>query len=279
MNEISKTDRFAISTWSLHRALGSTRPYRPGDQGVSRLQPTYGEGTVDIIDLPAALRDHGISRLEICSFHLPALSPSYLAELSDAFTQSDVRVQTLLVEEGDLSDADTAERDAAWMASWIPIAAALKADNMRVIAGKSQPTEDALARAEGHLRWLAQQTEGTGIRVVVENWFALLPGAREVNRLLGALEGKVGLNGDFGNWTGPGKYDELSRIMGKAELCHAKAHYGSEGMDAQDYRRCVQLSEAAGYKGNYTLIYDSEFYASEWSGIVEQRNAIERILG
>jgi hypothetical protein len=67
--------------------------------------------------------------------------------------------------------------------------------------------------------------------------------------------------------------------MGKAELCHAKAHYGSEGMDAQDYRRCVQLSEAAGYKGNYTLIYDSEFYANEWSGIVEERKAIERILG
>jgi sugar phosphate isomerase/epimerase len=278
MTDNSKTDRFAVSTWSLHRALGATYPYRPGDVREPERQPTYGEGVVDLIDLPAALRDHGISRLEICSFHLPTLSASYLAELSDAFLRSGIRVQTLLVEDGDLSNPETAARDAEWMASWIPVAAALKAENMRVIAGKAQPTEEALARAEEHLRRLAQQAEGSGIRIVLENWFALLPGPREVNRLLGALDGKVGLNGDFGNWTGPGKYDDLAQIMGKAELCHAKAHYGASGLGAEDYRRCVELSEAAGYRGPYTLIYDSGFHANEWDGIVEERKFIERIL-
>ncbi|TCR91721.1 TIM barrel protein [Rhizobium sp. BK376] len=279
MTDNSKTDRFAVSTWSLHRALGVTYPYRPGEEREPERRPTYGEGSVDLIDLPVALRDHGLSRLEICSFHLPTLSASYLAELSDAFVQAGVRVQTLLVEDGDLSNPETAARDAEWIASWIPIASALKAENMRVIAGKAQPTEEALARAEGHLRWLAQQAEGSGIRIVTENWFALLPGAREVNRLLGALDGKVGLNGDFGNWTGPGKYDELAQIMGKAELCHAKAHYGAGGMDAEDYRRCVELSEAAGYRGPYTLIYDSDFHPNEWNGIVEERDFIGKILG
>jgi len=278
MKDTSKTDRFAVSTWSLHRALGGTYPCGPGDPSERGRQPTYGEGIVDLIDLPAALRDHGISRLEICSFHLPTLSTSYLAELSDALLQSGVRVQTLLVEDGDISYPKTAQRDASWMATWLPVASALKADNMRVIAGRARPTEEALSCAEGHLRWLAQKAEGTGVRIVVENWFALLPGAREVNRLLGALDGQVGLNGDFGNWTGPGKYAELAQIMGKACLCHAKAHFSSEGIGAEDYLRCVELSEAAGYKGPYTLVFDSEFHANEWDGIAEEREFIDRAL-
>jgi sugar phosphate isomerase/epimerase len=279
MADTSWTNRFAVSTWSLHRALGGTYPYRPGETREPERQATYGKGSVDLIDLPPALRDHGISRLEICSFHLPSLSAAYLAELSDAFVQSGVLVQTLLVEDGDVSNAGTAERDAEWMADWIPVATALKAQNMRVIAGKAEPSEEALARAEQHLGWIAGRAEGTGLRIVVENWFALLPGAREVNRVLDRLGGRIGLNGDFGNWSGPDKYDELSRIMGRAELCHAKAHYGSSGMDAADYRRCVELSEAAGYKGPYTLIYDSEFHPNEWDGIGQERKLIEQVLG
>ncbi|MDL2397486.1 sugar phosphate isomerase/epimerase family protein [Rhizobium mayense] len=271
-------DRFAVSTWSLHRALGGTYPYRPdGPDGPAR-QATYGEGSVELIDLPKQFAERGIFRMEICSFHLPSRSPSYLADLRNAFDRAGVKLQTLLVEDGDLSNPETAERDAEWMAGWIEIAAALGAENMRVIAGKSQPTDEALARAEKHLRWLADRIAGTDIRLVIENWFSLLPGPVEVNHVLDALDGKLGLNGDFGNWKGAGKYDDLAQIMGRAELCHAKAHYSDTGLDIEDYVRCVELSNAAGYKGPFTLIYDSSYYEDEWLGILEERDCVAGVL-
>ena len=184
----------------------------------------------------------------------------------------------MLVEDGDLSNPETAKRDAEWMASWVEIAVALGAENMRVIAGKAQPTDEALSRAEFHLNQMADSMAGSGVRLVIENWFALLPGPREVSRVLNALDGKIGLNGDFGNWSGAGKYEALSGIMGRAELCHAKAHYSESGLDRDDYVRCVELSQVAGYKGPFTLIYDSTFYEDEWSGILEERNCIAGAL-
>ncbi|NKF33187.1 sugar phosphate isomerase/epimerase, partial [Pseudomonas sp. BGM005] len=91
---------------------------------------------------------------------------AYLSELREAMTASNVLFQTLLVEDGDPSHAGTAERDVGWMAEWIGIAAALGAQRMRVIAGKQKPTEENLGRAARHLGWLADQAEGSGVRIV-----------------------------------------------------------------------------------------------------------------
>ena len=101
-----------------------------------------------------------------------------------------------------------------------------------------------------------------------------MPGPKEVNRILDSLGGKVGLNGDFGNWERAGKYDDLASIMGRAELCHAKGRYSAAGLDVEDYVRCVKLSDIAGYKGPFTLIYDSTYHQDEWSGLLDERDCI-----
>ncbi len=100
----------------------------------------------------------------------------------------------------------------------------------------------------------------------------------ELNRVLDALNGKLGLNGDFGNWERAGKYEDLAKIMGRAELCHAKGRYSAVGLDVEDYARCVELSSAAGYRGPFTLIYDSQYYENEWVGILEERDCIAGVL-
>ncbi|SCB09206.1 sugar phosphate isomerase/epimerase family protein [Rhizobium hainanense] len=275
---VDLSDRFAVSTWSLHRKLGSTYPYKPGDLAYPVRQPTYGEGTIELINVPQQCADHGIFRVEICSFHLPSLLPSYLGDLRKAAEEASVKLQTLLVEDGDLSNSETAQRDAEWMAGWIDVAVALGAENMRVIAGKAQPTDSALTLVETHLHRLAELAIAAGIRLVIENWFDLLPGPAEVNRILDALRSKVGLNGDFGNWERAGKYEDLAKIMGRAELCHAKGRYSATGLDAEDYVRCIKLSNAAGYQGPFTLIYDSTYHGDEWSGILEERDCIANVF-
>ena len=111
------------------------------------------------------------------------------------------------------------------------------------------------------------------MRLVTENWFDLLAEPAHVNFLLDKLDGRIGLLGDFGNWSGPEKYADLKSIFGRAELCHAKASFIDGDLDESDYGQCVALAEEAGYKGPYTLIFDSEI-PNEWHGLGVERDFI-----
>lgn len=269
---MSIEDRFAVSSWSVHRLLGMTHPHDLESHAVPPAQPTFGPGSITLLDLPAQVAANGLKRLEICSFHFPSRERAYLAELKHALASAGVRLQTLLIEAGDLSNPATATRDLDWIAGWVEVANEIGAEHARVIAGKQKPTPEALALSARGLNELARRNAGSPVKLVTENWFDLLSAPGHVNRLLDVTEGRIGLNGDFGNWSAPGKYDALAQIFGRASLCHAKASFAAGAIDADDYGRCVDVAEAAGYEGPYTLIFDSES-PGEWEGV-----AIERAL-
>ncbi|MCX5495104.1 TIM barrel protein [Kaistia dalseonensis] len=246
----------AISSWSLHRALGLTFPNRPDNNIVPDAEPTYGFGEITLLDLPETVAALDVDRVEICSFHIPTRHAGYLAEVRSALAASHVRLQTLLIEYGDITNPETAERDLAWIESWIDAAALLGAEQARVIAGKAQPSREALDRSAAGLRRLGRYGASRGVSIVTENWFDLLATPEHVDYLFDRLEGTVALNGDFGNWSGATKYADLEAIFGRAVCCHAKADFRSGELDAADYRRCLEAAEAAGFGGPYTLIYD-----------------------
>lgn len=247
----------AVSSWSLHRALGLTYPNRP-DQDVARPlpQPTYGEGSLTLLDMPALVAGLGIDRVEICSFHIPNRDPAYLAELRSSLASSGVTLQTLLVEYGDLTDPATAARDLDWIEGWIDAAAGLGAEQARVIAGKARPSQEALDRSAAGLRRLGRYGADQGVQIVTENWFDLLATPADVHALFDRLDGSVALNGDFGNWAGPGKYADLAAIFGLAVCCHAKGDFSRGALDTADYAACLDAAASAGFRGPYTLIYD-----------------------
>ena len=266
-------DRIAVSTWSLHRLLGMTYPHDLTTSEIGPMQETYGEGEESLLGLPSVLANHGYHRLEIVSFHLRSRDPVYLGELRDQLRIADVRLQTLLIDAGDISHPEHGARDQAWIAGWIEIANELGAENARIIAGKQKPTRDALDRSVKALTALAAGNAGSSVRLVTENWFDLLSEPAHVHYLLDKLDGRIGLLGDFGNWGGPTKYADLKSIFSRAELCHAKASFIDGDLDEADYGECIKLAEEAGYKGPYTLIFDSEI-PSEWHGLATERDFI-----
>ena len=266
-------DRIAVSTWSLHRLLGMTFPHDLTTTEVGPMQETYGEGEESLLGLPSVLANHGYHRLEIVSFHLRSRDPIYLGELRDQLRIAEVRLQTLLIDAGDISHPEYGARDQAWIASWIEVANELGAENARIIAGKQKPTRDALDRSVKALAALADGNSGSSVRLVTENWFDLLAEPAHVHYLLDKLDGRIGLLGDFGNWGGPNKYSDLRSIFGRAELCHAKAQFIDGDLDEADFGECVRLAEEAGYKGPYTLIFDSDT-PGEWHGLSTERDFI-----
>jgi sugar phosphate isomerase/epimerase len=270
-------ERIAVSTWSLHRLLGTTYPHDLGTDAIGRVQETYGPVVEPLLDLPAALDNHGYHRLELVSFHLPSRDRVYIGEFREELKQAGVVLQTLLIDAGDITHPEHGARDQAWIAKWIETANELGAENARIIAGKQEPTRQNLDRSVAALGQLADGNAGSSVKLVTENWHDLLSNAAEVNYVLDRLEGRIGLLGDFGNWKGADKYEQLAQIFGRATLSHAKGSFADGALDAEDYGRCVDLAEAAGYAGPYTLIFDND-NPGEWQGLAAERDfIIERV--
>lgn len=191
-----------------------------------------------------------------------------------------VEFYTLLIDTGDLTSPDAAERDQviSMMAHWIEVAAACGGKRVRVIAGDAEPSEDALKLSEAGLTEVLRHAESHGIRVVVENWHPLLDHPAEVVALLERMEGRVGLKLDFGNWPGERKYADLPKIAALAECTHAKAGFHAPGeMDRADFLRCLDICRAADFAGPHILIFSDA--GDEWASLDQMRDVVRPYVG
>jgi sugar phosphate isomerase/epimerase len=270
----------AVSTWSLHRTVGLTWWDKPGEPAVEK--EAYGKGSIQVLDLPAAVRKHGITHLQLGHFHVPRRDKAWLREFRAAARDADIAISSLLIDDGDISLAPTHKRDVAWINGWIDLAAEVGAKTARVVAGKQKPSADALALSVAGLKELASHGKSVGVRVITENWHDLLSSPKEVHHVLDAVGDDLGLLVDFGNWKGPGKYDDLASIMPRAEDTHAKCSFSAKldmpgAMDRDDYGKCVIIADNADYAGPYTLIYDGPD-DDEWTGLAMEAQFIRDTL-
>ncbi|GAB3427615.1 sugar phosphate isomerase/epimerase family protein [Flindersiella endophytica] len=249
----------AVSTWSLHRTLGS---YVAPDSLVRMSIPQGAGDGLPLLELPAELARHGFDTVQIVHFHLPSREPAYLDELRSALKSADVTLDALLVDDGDLTDATDAAGQEAWISDWVAVAEHLGARRARVIAGRSAPSPETLEAAATGLLRLARRH--SSMRIVTENWLELLPDAASTQDLFARTGDEVGFLIDLGNWKGETKYDELAAVAARAETCHAKAHHSAaDGLDAGDYRRTLSVLREAGFDGPLALVYDGSD-TDEW---------------
>lgn len=269
--------RLAVSTWSLHRALGKppfTGPDTPGSQlATPTLAPAFS-----LLELPAKIAAEGIHTLEICHFHIPSRDPAYLKQLRTAIEKAEVELWEVLIDAGDVTDTPHAARDIAWIEGWIDVAGQLGATRARVIAGRAKPSQAALQQSQQALQRLAAYAQARNVRLMTENFHDLTSTPEAVLTLLDGLEGQVGLLADFGNWKGPNKYADLAQIFPRAESYHAKCHFSApQVMDRDDYARCLELTRAAGTVGPYSLIYDGPGN-DEFTGLRLEREMVSAYL-
>jgi sugar phosphate isomerase/epimerase len=253
----------AVHAWSLDRTLGRFRA------GVT------SEATgLPLLELPAALREHGYRTVQLCDFHLEHRDAGYLGELRAALEESGIDLDALVVDDGDLTHPVEGRRQEALISSFLGDADALGARRIRVVAGKTR-TETAQRDSSAALGRIAARAGD--LRVVTENWGDVTRDAADVHAILEPLDGAVGLLVDLGNWTGPDKHADLAAVTPYAETCHAKAHWGPGGMEEDDYRRSLTTILDAGYTGPFALVYDAQD-DDEWAGLAVQRAVVEDVL-
>lgn len=269
-----RTTAKAVHSWSLFRTMG--RYVAPGSMPSGAIEERQ-HGGVPLLELPAELARHGYTSTQLCHFYLPTHDPGYLDELRAAFAEAGVELECFLVDDGDLADPVRGEAQQAWVSGWLDVAAALQPLRARVVAGKQAPDATTLARSADRLRQLARRHPE--VRLVTENWHALLPDAASVHELLDRTEGEVGFLVDLGNWKGPGKYAELASVAGRAETCQAKVLTSAEGeVDAVDYRACLGLLRDAGYDGPLALVYDGAD-PDEWKRLEDASAIVTEVFG
>lgn len=271
---------FSISTWSLHRALGPMySPAEDGSGGLIAKEP-WGPGSWTLLDVPAEMKRRGIHNLEICHFHFPRTDEAYLNELREAIGSNGIRLFSILIDAGDITNPEPKkrEKDLAWIRSWIDIAGKMGAENVRIIAGDAKPDDpEGLERSAEALRELSTYARERGVRVMTENFHALTSRPESVNALLDQLNGEVGLCADFGNFRGESKYDDLAAILPRADSVHAKAEFSPDGeIEREDFHRCLRLAQDAEFSGPYTLIFEGP--QPEWDGVeIIQREIMETV--
>lgn len=247
--------RCAISSWSLDGLLRSGVP---------------------LLELPAQLRQHGITVFELCHFHLPTTEPAYLEALRKHLADAGVTLFSVLIDAGDITAPDDSQRaaDVAFTEGWIRVAATLGAERVRIDAGQQEPTPAVLQRSAAHLHALAQYAAGQGVAVSTENWRLT---SRESDDLLAILDqcpSPLGLCVDTGNAEATSdKYRTLTQLLPRATSVHFKARYTPEDrVDEDDVRRCLELMKATAFAGVVSLIYDRK--QDEWKGIETLRRVL-----
>jgi len=264
----------AVSSWSLHRTLGSFMANDPVCPVRVPKEPEPSPG-LPLLELPAELHRRGYDTVQICHFHFPTRDQGYLAELQAALADAEVELDALLVDDGDLTHPSDADDHEAWISGWLDDAATLGANRTRVIAGRQEPSPARLAESSRRLSRLA--ATHSDLRVVTENWLSLLPTAADVHAVLDPTEGAVGLLIDLGNWTGSDKYDQLALVAPMAETCHAKCRFDQSGPDADDFRRSLQVLADAGFAGPLALIYDGPDDA-EWAALEQEHTIVGTVF-
>jgi sugar phosphate isomerase/epimerase len=264
----------ALHTWSLFRTMG--RFVARGSMPTGDL-PERQEGGLSLLELPAELARHGYVSAQLCHFYLPTLDASYLDELRSAFADAGVLLECFLIDDGDLAHPVDGDAQQQWVSGWLDVAEALQAQRARVVAGKQAPEAGSLSRSAERLVALAGQHRG--VRVVTENWHAVLPDAASVDELLDRTEGEVGFLIDLGNWKGPGKYAELAQVAGRAETCQAKVSTTPDGaIDPDDYRASLGVLRDAGYAGPLAMVHDGPD-DREWNRLEDAYAILTEVFG
>jgi sugar phosphate isomerase/epimerase len=256
---VDKLDRIAVSSWSFHRFFQATRP-KDFDQPGAMLA---------LLDFPEMVaKRYKVHRLEFVAPHFASTEPSYLMELKSRLLSVRSHLANIPVDipeirhEGGLSDPDPKVRESVIDAlkTWSDIAAKLGARSVRCDPGRFDP-EKLLTTIESYKK-LAAYGKTRGIQVIIENHGKI--GAEHPEALVKMFKSVnssfIGALPDFGNFP-----DEATREKGLAELfpfaksvCHAKGlEFDANGNETKfDFRKCVEISKKAGFKGVYSIEYE-----------------------
>ncbi|TDQ38292.1 sugar phosphate isomerase/epimerase family protein [Aureibacillus halotolerans] len=267
---------FGISTWSLHRCLGPLRWTVWNEESQShdvKVEPQEEE--VTLLELPAHLAREGYGVLEICHFHIPDTSETYLLKLKLAIETAGLDLHTILVDYGDLAtpDAKRREADIELIARWIDVASIVGATAVRVVAGEQPATAETQARSIAGLRQLSEYGAERGVKVVTENFKQLTDTVAHWESIVEKLDGEPRTIVDFGNLSAEERLAGVSYGSSHAHSFHVKPPYHEDGtINASELKAMLHAIE-----NEAPLIVINAEPGDMWEGCRSIKHVIEKL--
>ena len=260
----------SLAEWSFHKALFA--------------------GQMQHLDFAkVAKTEFGIAAVEYVNqfFKDKAEDARYLADMKQRCADHGVESRLIMIDdEGDLGDADTAQRTKAVENhyKWVDAAKALGCFAIRVNARSSGSYDEQLTRAADGLRRLAEFGAQRGIAVIVENHGGLSSNGQWLAAVMKQVNApNCGTLPDFGNFDlGNGqqydRYKGVAELMPFAKAVSAKSHdFDAAGNETRtDYRHMMKIVKDAGYRSFVGIEYEGE-RLGERDGVRATKALLERV--
>lgn len=228
------------------------------------------------MDLPRFVRvcrDIGFDGVELTSYYFPTTERAFLNELKALCHREGVLVSGTAIR-SELTQPDEAKRraDIDNAKEWLGHSVVLGAPTMRVFAGRvheGQSEDDAYQNVITSLQEMAEEAERQGVIIALENHGGVTGTAQGTMRIIDAVNSPwVGVNLDFGNFSGNDIYAQFEACAPRAVATHAKTGYHVSGgwsgeTGKVDYRRVREIMDAAGYRGWLAIEYEDAEPAEE----------------
>ena len=262
--------QISLAEWSFHKALFA--------------------GTMDHLDFAkVAWSDFGIHAVEYVNqfFKEKATDRKYLAAMKQRCKDHGVESRLIMIDdEGNLGDADTAQRTKAVENhyKWVEAAEFLGCFAIRVNARSTGSYEEQQERAADGLRRLAEFGAQRGIAVIVENHGELSSNGQWLAGVMKRVNlGNCGTLPDFGNFElGDGqeydRYKGVAEMMPFAKAVSAKSYeFDDAGNETRiDYPRMLKIVKDTGYRSFLGIEYEGDKH-SEPEGVRLTKALLERI--
>ncbi|MFO8006800.1 MAG: sugar phosphate isomerase/epimerase [Candidatus Brocadiia bacterium] len=206
----------------------------------------------------------GLDGVELTQYYFPEESNAYLNHIKrQAFARGLEVAGTAVGGNFSNADADARAKQIEHVRDWLVKSSRLGSPVLRVFAGGVPDGADAETAAgwvRDGLAECAAVAEEAGVVLALENHGGLTATADGVLALLAPFADNpwVGLNLDFGNFTGD-VYEQYARCAPYVATTHAKVtHRQGDGAELVDYRRVVRIMRQAGYRGYLSIEYEED---------------------
>src|SRR5579871_4810597 len=220
-------------------------------------------GQITLFDFLRVCRDLEMDGVELTAYYFPTTARDFLESVRQEAQSLGLTVSGTAVG-SDFAQPDAGKRreHVAMTQAWIEHSVTLGAPTLRVFAGgvrEGQREEEAFGNVVACLQECAGLAAERGVKLALENHGGLTATAEGTLRLLKAVDRPaVGLNLDFGNFTGD-IYAQFAACAPYAVATHAKkSAHGPTGPIPVDYRRVGKIMEEAGYQGFLAIEYEEE---------------------
>lgn len=207
-------------------------------------------------------KEHDIPAVELCDLSIESTEPGELRTLQHWLQEQGRELACIAVRNDfSLRDAEQRANMIAHVKRWIEVSARLETPLIRVWAGRSSATDDALERVIEGFRFLEPFARQHGVKMALENHGGVTLNPDQVVHIAQAVNSEYfGICPDFGHLLPDDKVEAMIKFAPYVKHVHAKTHaFQADGEEVDiPFGPILNVLQTTGYDGYVSIEYEGD---------------------